>query len=339
MMEPLVGAGATRILPVAFVLALLVPMPLIGLQIANATEPARDARSLHAALEQLTTDGKFSGAVVVHGAGGVHFAEGYGLADPFSERRFTPETPVDSASLAKPVTAAAVLLLAKEGKIDLDKPVRHYLSGYPHEATMVRHLLAHSAGLPPEANLEPLANKTNEMLMNEVADRHLPPMFTPGTAFNYCNFCYTTLALLIERVSGTSYLSLVQKRAALPTGVTIRPLRLADWPDRAIGYRRTPAGKIERADSYESEAFYGGSRNLPQYGLTPSCRRASKARYPDLPGEIGTAHRKESSATTSATTKAFITCSIGTRTAASPWQWSATTRWPRVANSACNVRS
>jgi CubicO group peptidase (beta-lactamase class C family) len=259
MMEPLVGAGATRILPVAFVLALLVPMPLIGLQIANATEPARDARSLHAALEQLTTDGKFSGAVVVHGAGGVHFAEGYGLADPFSERRFTPETPVDSASLAKPVTAAAVLLLAKEGRIDLDKPVRHYLSGYPHEATMVRHLLAHSAGLPPEANLEPLANKTNEMLMNEVADRHLPPMFTPGTAFNYCNFCYTTLALLIERVSGTSYLSLVQKRAALPTGVTIRPLRLADWPDRAIGYRRAPAGKIERADSYESEAFYGSA--------------------------------------------------------------------------------
>lgn len=252
-----VGAGATRSLPVAFVLALLVPTPLIGLQIANATEIARDAASLHAALGQLSTDGKFSGAVVVHGAEGVRFAEGYGLADPFSKRRFTPETPVDSASLAKPVTAAAILLLAKQGKIDLDEPVRHYLPRYPHEATTVRHLLAHSAGLPPEENLEPLANKTNEMILNEVADRQLPPTFTPGTGFNYCNICYTTLALLIDRVSGTSYLSLVQKRAALPSGVTIRPLRLADWPDRAIGYRRTLEGKIERADSYESEAFYG----------------------------------------------------------------------------------
>ena len=250
------GAGATRLLPVWVVLALLVP-PLIGPQIANATETSADATSLHAALGHLTTEGKFSGAVVVHGVEGVRFAEGYGLADPFSKRRFTPETPVDSASLAKPVTAAAVLLLAKEGKVDLDKPVRHYLPGYPHEATTVRHLLAHSAGLPPEESLEPLANKTNEMIMNEVADRHLPPTFTPGTGFNYCNFCYSTLALLIERVGGTSYLSLVQGRAALPTGVTIRPLRLADWPDRAIGYRRTLEGKIERADSYESEAFYG----------------------------------------------------------------------------------
>jgi CubicO group peptidase (beta-lactamase class C family) len=259
MLRLLVGCGATRIFPVAFVLVLLAPTPLIGLQIANATEALRDATSLHAALEQLTTDGKFSGAVVIHGAEGVSFAQGYGLADPFTKRRFTPETPVDSASLAKPVTAAAVLLLAKEDKIDLDKPVRHYLPGYPHAATTVRHLLAHSAGLPPEEDLEPLANKTNEVIMNEVADRHLPPMFTPGTGFNYCNLCYTTLALLIERVSGTSYLSLVQRRAALPAGVTIRALRLADWANRAIGYRRIPADKVERADSYESEAFYGSA--------------------------------------------------------------------------------
>ena len=261
MMEFLFGSVATRVLRGAFALALLGLTPLIGPQIASATEASRDVTTLHSALEQLTREGKFSGAVVVYGAEGVRFAHGYGLADPFSQRRFTPETPVDSASLAKPVTAAAVLSLAKEGKIDLDKPVRHYLRGYPHEATTVRHLLAHAAGLPPEEDLEPLADKTNERIINEIAARHLPPTFTPGTAFNYCNFCYTTLALLIERVSGTSYLALVQKRLALPAGVTIRPLHLADWPDRAIGYRRTSEGKIERADSYESEAFYG-SANL-----------------------------------------------------------------------------
>jgi CubicO group peptidase (beta-lactamase class C family) len=241
----------------AFARALLVAAPLVALQVANATEASRDSAPLHAALGQLAADGKFSGAVVVQGANEVRFAQGYGLADPFAKRPFTPETPVDSASLAKPVTAAAVLLLANEGKIDLDEPVRRYLPGYPHEATTVRHLLAHSAGMPPDEDLEPLADKTNEMIMNEVAARHLPPLFTPGTGFNYCNPCYTTLALLIERVSGTSYLSLVQSRAALPASVTIRPLRLADWSDRAIGYRRLPGGRIERADSYESEAFYG----------------------------------------------------------------------------------
>ena len=217
----------------------------------------RDAPSLDAVLEQLAADDKFSGAVVFQGAEGVRFAQGYGWADPFSKRPFAPETPVDSASLAKPVTAAAVLVLAKERRIELDQRVRHYLPDYPHAATTVRHLLAHSAGLPSEEDLEPLADKTNEMIMKEVADRHLPPMFTPGTGFTYCNFCYTTLALLIERCSGASYLSVVQERVALPAGVTIRPLRLADWPDRAVGYRRTPDRRAERADSYESEAFYG----------------------------------------------------------------------------------
>ena len=245
----------------ALTLALLAPMLLVAAPTENAPAVLRKTSPLHAAFEQLAVEGKFSGAVVIQNPEGIQFAEGFGLADPFSDRRFRPETPVDSASLAKPVTAAAVLQLASEGKVDLDAPVRRDLPRYPHESATVRHLLAHSAGLPTEEALEPLDDKTNEMLMNEVAERHLPPLFAPGTGFTYCNFCYTTLALLIERVSGTSYLTLAQQRAALPAGVTIRPLRLADWPARAIGYRRAPDGNIERADSYEDEAFYG-SGNL-----------------------------------------------------------------------------
>ena len=109
------------------------------------------------ALERLARDGELSGAVVIRGSDGVRFAGGYGPADPFTDRRFTPETPVDSASLAKPVTAAAVLMLARNGRVDLDAPVRRYLPSYPHEQATVRQLLAHSAGLPVEQMLEPLA--------------------------------------------------------------------------------------------------------------------------------------------------------------------------------------
>jgi CubicO group peptidase (beta-lactamase class C family) len=199
MAHSLVGARCVRIMRGAFVVVLIASLTV------NAAEASDEETALHGALEQLAAEGKFSGAVVVRDTEGVRFARGYGLADPFSDRRFTPETPVDSASLAKPVTAAAALMLANEGKIDLDAPVRRYLPAYPHETTTVRHLLAHSAGLPVEEALEPLDDKTNEMIMNEVAQRRLAPAFTPGTAFNYCNFCYSTLALLIERVSGNSY--------------------------------------------------------------------------------------------------------------------------------------
>ena len=221
----------------------------------HAAEPA----GLHEALERLTRDGKFSGAVVVRGAEGVQFARGYGMADPFTGRAFTPETPADSASLAKPFTAGAVLLLARDGRIDLDAPVQRYLPGYPHAQATLRHLLAHSAGLPVEAMVEPITGKSNEMFIDEIRTRGLAPLFPPGTAFIYCNLCYTTLALLIERVTGTPYVDFVRRSLALPPGVSIRPPRLADWTGRAIGYRRLPDGRLERADSAENELFYGAA--------------------------------------------------------------------------------
>ena len=80
----------------------LVIAALFTSQIAHAS----DGTPLHEALMKLAHDGRFSGAVVFRDANGVRFARGYGLADPFSNRPFTPDTPVDSASLAKPVTAA-----------------------------------------------------------------------------------------------------------------------------------------------------------------------------------------------------------------------------------------
>jgi CubicO group peptidase (beta-lactamase class C family) len=214
-----------------------------------ASEPA----GLDSALAKLAREGKFSGAVVVRGPEGVRFARGYGWADPFQKRAFTPDTPADSGSLAKPATSAAVLLLIRDGKIEMDAPVQRYLPEYPHPSTTVRHLLSHSAGLELKESAEGLANKSNAQLLAEAAN----PLFAPGSAFTYCNLCSVTLALLIERVTGAHYLKFVTERVAMPAGVSLRPQRLADWKGRAIGYRRTPAGGIERFDSWEGELLYG----------------------------------------------------------------------------------
>lgn len=212
----------------------------------------REPSGLHAALRKLEREESFSGAVVVRGAEGVRFARGYGPANPWTGVAFTPDTPVDSGSLAKPVTATAVLMLARDGKIDLDAPVRNYLANYPHPSATVRHLLAHSAGLRLQ---DVIVGKSNEQMLDEVRDQ--PPRFAPGSAFTYCNLCYIALASLIEKVSGQNYLSFVHTRVALPASVTIRPARLADWTGRAIGYSRNASGKVELADSYEDERFYG----------------------------------------------------------------------------------
>lgn len=223
--------------------------------VVNTSAADREPPGLHQALQQLEREGKFSGAVVVRQADRVRFAWGYGWADPFERREFTPDTPVDSGSIAKPITSAAVLLLVRDGKIDLDAPVQRYLREYPHPSATVRHLLSHSAGLDMKETPEALANKSNAELLAISG----PPLFPPGSAFTYCNLCSMALALLIERVSGQHYLEFLKKRLGVPPGVSLRPQQLADWRGRAIGYRRTINGSLERFDSWEGELLYGSA--------------------------------------------------------------------------------
>lgn len=90
--------------------------------VASPGAVAREPAGLHAALDELLREGKFSGAVVLRGREGLRFARGYGWADPFERRAFTPETPADSASLAKPITSAAVLLLTKTARLNSTRP-------------------------------------------------------------------------------------------------------------------------------------------------------------------------------------------------------------------------
>jgi CubicO group peptidase (beta-lactamase class C family) len=233
---------------------------------AEAREPGR----LHRRLDQLSRDGLFSGAVVIRDARGVQFARGYGLADPFEGRRFTPQTPVDSGSLAKPVTAATALMLVRQGRVDLDAPVRRYLSEYPDAEVTVSHLLAHSAGLALEESPKTLSGKTNAELLAGI--ENAKPLFPPGAGFTYCTLCTVALATLIERVTGRPYLDAAKLLVRLPTGIRLRPRRLADWSGRAIGYRRLGGGKLERFDSWEGEAFYGpanlsvSAEQLAQWG-------------------------------------------------------------------------
>jgi len=99
-------------------------------------------------MRPLAAQGLFQGAVVIMRGGRVEHAAGFGFADIERGVAFTADTPMDGGSLAKPFTATALLMLAAEGRIDLDAPVQALLPTYPHRATRLRHLLAHSAGLP-----------------------------------------------------------------------------------------------------------------------------------------------------------------------------------------------
>ncbi|MFN0178562.1 MAG: serine hydrolase domain-containing protein [Gemmatimonadales bacterium] len=246
-----------KILASAFAVAAL------ALQVGCSTPPRSAAERADAVLRDLADRHLFQGAAVFGRGGVVEYAEGFGFADVERRVPFTPATPTDGASIAKTFTATALLLLAGEGRIDLEARVREFLPTFPHAATRVRHLLAHSAGLPSyewlDSRVTPDEPRTNASHLAVVARDAPTPSFPPGTSFEYDNVAYDVAAMVVERVTDSSFADLVTARFSRPLGLEtfVRPARFSEWSGtRTRGYRRTASGFADH-DAYDLEGFYG----------------------------------------------------------------------------------
>lgn len=259
--------------------------------VASAAEADPRGPRLAALLRGLHDRGLLNGAVVVAEEGRVIYEAGFGPANVAAGRDFTPDTPVDGASLAKMFTAAAILLLQEEGRLSLDDGVQRHLPPFPYAEVKIRHLLAHSNGLPDYNYFDQIVPKdsvrTNQVHLQVLAERRPALTMRPGHGFAYSNLGYDLAAMVIERVSGWIYAEFLGerffRRAAL-TSVFVRPARLADWRGvRTAGYQAGPDG-LALFDALDNEGFYGGS-NL--YLSTRDLHRWNQAFLPPgaLPGK------------------------------------------------------
>ena len=183
-------------------------MPATAATAAN-TQPRQLEQKIGAYLAPLIRTNNFAGVVVIAEGGEIRFAQGYGHADLEQRIPHTPDTRFQIASLSKPFTSAAIMLLSQQGKIDLHAPLTKVLPGYPRgEELTVHHLLAHRSGIPninnfPEYEEIQLKPRTTAELVAFFKDRPLD--FAPGERHDYSNSNYNLLAHIIERVSGQSY--------------------------------------------------------------------------------------------------------------------------------------
>jgi CubicO group peptidase (beta-lactamase class C family) len=181
--------------------------------------------------EMVLEEGVPSVVVAVARDGVVLWEEGFGWAD--RERRLpaTPHTRYSLASVTKPLTATAIMMLAEQGRLDLDAPIERYLGGTrlrglagdTREVT-ARRALAHSAGLPSHFRVFYEGDQVPSP--QETLGRYGLVVFPPGTQWAYSNIGYRALDLAIANVAGRSYGDFLRSEIFEPLGMTRSSLYL-----------------------------------------------------------------------------------------------------------------
>ena len=215
-------------------------------------------------------------AVGVATGGTPALARGYGMADLEHDVAITPDTIFEAGSVSKQFTAAAVLLLAREGKLSLDDPVKKYIPELPEYPPppaetssgsgvaspkpqgaqaggplLIRHMLNHTSGLRDWGSVSAIAGwprttrgHTHAHVLEIVSHQHALN-FPSGTQWSYSNTGFNLAAIIVQRVSSKPFPEFTKQRLFLPLGMTH-----TSWRDdytrivkgRAIAYSTGPEG-------------------------------------------------------------------------------------------------
>ncbi|WP_230194540.1 serine hydrolase domain-containing protein [Streptomyces coriariae] len=222
----------TTVLAASLVLALTAAGPLAAPAFAEpaVTQHADglDTQALVAALTGLPDQDATAALVRVGGTDGT-WRGSAGVHDLPSAAPADPDARFRAGSTTKVVTAAAVLRLAAERRIDLNTPVQHYLPGLlgrQYRPITVRQLLNHTSGIPAgdglgETFAEVYAHRFDTLTPQQVvaSTAAKEPEFRPGKGQHYLNINYTILGLLIEKVTGRSYASEATRLVLAPAGM------------------------------------------------------------------------------------------------------------------------
>ncbi|HLA90005.1 MAG TPA: serine hydrolase domain-containing protein [Gemmatimonadaceae bacterium] len=222
---------------------LLAPVALGAQQLDSATLAARADRGFAAvaATASSTTPGC---AAAIAQNGRQLWARAIGMADLEFGIPNTPQTIFETGSVAKQFTAASVVLLALDGKLGLDEPVRKYVPELPDygKPLTIRHLLNHTSGIRDWGSVLGLTGfgrgdrVVSQVLAMDVITHQKGIDFTPGAEYSYSNSGYTLLSTIVERVSKQSLPAFTQERLFKPLGIT------AQWRD---DYQRLVPGRAQ----------------------------------------------------------------------------------------------
>jgi len=223
-----------------------------------------------ARLEQVansyTANSAFMGTVLVTEGDRVLLDKGYGMAVLEWNIPNTPDTKFRLGSVTKQFTAALILLMQQEGKLNINDPVSKYLPDAPKawEKITLANLLGHTSGIPNFTSFKEFGawSASAHTWDEEYAFFKDKPLdFEPGTKFSYSNSNYEVLGGILEKVSGKKYGDLLRERIFVPLGMNDSGLDSDELVllKRAEGYKPGPKGLTVARSESMSVPFSAGS--------------------------------------------------------------------------------
>ena len=210
-----------------FLLGLAVALSLSAAPLGQVAVAEDKAQAVDKVFEKWTTS--TPGCAVGVAVGGKPVVmKAYGMADLEHDVRNTPETIFEAGSLSKQFTAMAIMLLAKEGKLSIDDPVRKYIPELPDYGVplTIRHMLTHTSGLRDWGSVESIAGwpRTSREYTHahvlDIVSRQKSLNFKPGDHYSYSNTGYNLSAIIVSRVSGMPFAEFSKQRIFGPLGLT-----------------------------------------------------------------------------------------------------------------------
>ena len=232
----------------AFCLFILLTASLLEAQAAAPISAALREKVDTTVRQALTSTGVPSASIAIVQGGAIAYLQAYGAGRIEPHMPALPSMRYSIGSISKQFTAAAVLLLAEQGKLSLDDPVSRFVPNLTrgNEVT-IRELLSHTSGYQdywpqdyvPPFMLQPI---TAEKILDQWGRKPLD--FDPATEWQYSNTNFVIAGLIVEKASGVPLLQFLSERIFAPLGMksvmNIDQNRLTETD--ATGYLRYALG-------------------------------------------------------------------------------------------------
>lgn len=252
-------------------IALLFHLGFAATVLAQTSAPALDAGEEAKIAKMLADSGAPSVSIAIVEHRQLVYAKAFGKASLEPSRAADAQTRYAVGSISKQFTAAAILLLAEQGKISLDDTVSKYFPELTRaKEVTIRELLSHTSGYEdyaPQDYMIPEWTKptTPTAILDEWAKKPLD--FDPGTKWQYSNTNYVLAGQIFEKASGEDLMKFLDAKIFGPLGMSSAGDCSVDkTPQDAVAYTRYALGPARPA-LREGPGWYFGAGELC---MTPS---------------------------------------------------------------------